>query len=318
MSIPNDATLISLNRPYVFKGTFPGGFVDQFVRKFPFHRIEQPTTQVSWNLLSSSNAISFYLPDPPSPLPTNPLNFSASNLTLTRVGDSVLVDYFSEVVSGNTNNLLDTEIQTKKVGIIRTLGAQIIQGNGIAPNIKGLQSLVISSQQFSVASTGGVPYLKELNQLVHMVRASDGCVGGGADCIVTHERVLRWILLALAPTYGILEFRHDADLGVSVPYFRGIPIYIGQSEAYDSPLAYDIWALKMSGPTGIRMLHAAGRSEEFGIDVVKIPIQPGSAQLGAFVGGLYGLMVPEAQSIARIQGVLDSTLTSVGIDPLPT
>jgi hypothetical protein len=240
-------------------------------------------------------------------------------VTLTRIGDSVLVDKYSEAASGNVNDLLQTEIQAKRVAIIQQLGVQTTQGNGTLPNLSGFSSVVSSNQEFSVSGTGGLPAMLDLLHLVHLVRASDGCVGAGADCLVMDERVLRYVVSMLSGEYfSLIDFAYDQDLGVSVPRFRGLPMYIGQVPAYGSPLAYDIWALKLTGPTGIRMLHATGTSDQYGIDVVQLPMQYGAAQIGAFVGGLYALMVPEAHAIARIQGVLDSALTTAGIGTLPS
>jgi hypothetical protein len=315
MAVPSDVTLVNLNQPYVFKGWFPGsyGIVDQFIRKVPFLQLQQPTTQVNWNLLSTSNVVVPYPPNPSSPLPTTPLNFTQSSVTLTRIGDSVLVDNYSEAASGNVNDLLQVEIQAKRVAIIQQLGLQITQGNGTSPNLSGFSTLVTSNQEFTQYS----PTPLHIYQLINLVRASDGSVGSGADCLVMDERVLRYLLTILPSYADYLDFVYDQDLGVPIPHFKGIPMYIGQVPAYGSPLVYDIWALKMTGPTGIRVLHATGTSDQYGIDVIQVPMQYGQAQVGAFVGGLYGLMVPEAHSIARITGVADSMLTSNGIVTLP-
>jgi hypothetical protein len=308
MAIPTDLTMITLNRPYVFKGCFPLGFIDQFIRKLPFQYLDQPTTNVFWNQISGSLTAAPYNAD--ANLPATPLNTTQKIILLQRIGDSVLVDQQSQTASGNTNDLLQTEIQAKRVAIVRSLGYQAILGDANSPNLNGL----ISESPSTITVSGtGVPTVNDLHRLVHMVRASDGAVGGGADCIVTHERVVRY-LLSLLNTSTALDFIFDPELGVPVPHFRGIPIYIGQVPDVGS-YAFDIWALKISGPTGIRMLHATGSSDRFGIDVVPVPLQPFKAQIGAFVGGLYGLMIPEPQAFARLAGTTAAGLNTAGVAP---
>jgi hypothetical protein len=188
MAVPSDVTLVNLNQPYVFKGWFPGsyGIVDQFIRKVPFLQLQQPTTQVNWNLLNTSNTVVPYSTSPT--LPTTPLDFAQSNVTLSRFGDSVLVDNYSEAASGNVNDLLQIQIQAKRVAIIQQLGAQIVDGDPELSTMSGLSDLVTSNQQFSVSGTGGLPSLHDLLHLLHLLRASDGSVGGGADCLVMDER----------------------------------------------------------------------------------------------------------------------------------
>lgn len=317
MGIPTNDSLVSLNRPYVFNGWYPLGFIDQFIRKIPFQRIDQPTTQVGWNTADPSLiTVPVFAQDDNVDLSAQ--DFSQTQMTLQRIGATALVDSLSQASSGNTNSLLDAEIQAKKIAIIRTLGAQIISGDGLTNNFNGLKAEIEASQEFSLSALAGagLPDHRDLLRLINMVRCSDGSVGGGADCIVTHEQVIRYIINDLADHGLVCATVYDADLGVSVPLFRGIPMYAGQVPLISGK--YDIWALKLSGPTGIRVLHATGQSSQFGIEVTPVPMQSVKSQIGAFVGGLYGLMVPEPQSIARIQGVSESDMESNGTLPLPT
>lgn len=313
MTIPSDSTLVNLNQSFVNRGWYPFGFVDQFIRKIPFLKLERPTIEVNWNVPSSivPMTVSPFLID--AALPSSAVEFIRKTISLQRIGDTALVDYLAQESSGNPNNLLDIQIQAKKVAIVRTLGQQIFQGNGTPPNLSGLSAVVTMGQQFTLSGT--LPAIADLEKLLHTVRASDGCVGSGPDCIVTHERVVRYLCSLLADK-GILGSIFDPTLGTAIPCYRGIPIFIGQV-AEDGLSPYDIWALKIFGPTGIRLLHTAGQASEFGIGVESIPMQATKSQLGAFVGGLYGLMIPEPQSIARIQGVTNGLLSAAGIDALP-
>lgn len=311
IGIPSDTTLVNLNRPYVFNDWYPGGFIDHFIRKVPFQRLQQPTTSVAWNTATSLSVVAPYAPNAGG-LGATPMNATHTSLTLRRIGDSAMVDALSQASSGNTNELLQAQIVAKKIGIIRKLGQQIIQGDGTGAQLIGLQSLVDTNQEFNVNAVTQVPTTIELDKLINLVRASDGCVGGGADCLVAHETVIRFIINTMAQ-YSLLDTAYDPDLGVPVVRYRGIPIYIGQITSGTSPPAFDIWALKLKGPTGIRVVHATGSSDSFGIDVQPIPMQAETGLVGAFVGGLYGVMVPEVESIARLQGTTFTGLSSAGI-----
>jgi hypothetical protein len=50
------------------------------------------------------------------------------------------------------------------------------------------------------------------------------------------------------------------------------------------------------------MLHSGGDPSRFGIDVTDIPAQPTVSKIGLFVGGSYALLLPEDESIARLNG----------------
>lgn len=318
MSIDN--SLNNLNRPYVFKGWYPQGFIDQFIRKVPFQRLEQPTAQVGWNVTGTTMSLSgaaFYSPGSAPPGLT--VDFKLVPKPFQRLGETLQVDNLAETASGNTNDLLEAAIQAAKISLIRTLGVEIFVGTGTPPDLNGLGYEVnLSGNQFNVTSSGLPSYI-DLLQLVNMVRASDGAVGGGADCIVTHERVIRYIVSEFFRLGVDCDMVYDADLGVTVPRFRGVPMYAGQVPLTSG--TYDIFALKMSGPCGIRVVHATGRSDQFGIDVAPIPMQATLTQVGAYVGGFYALMVPEDLSIARLQGTTSAALgtntTGAGIAVLP-
>ena len=320
MPLPTDNTVNNLNPALVLPGWYPTGFIDQFIRKIPFQRIERTTTTVTWNRWLVPT-----MPPPPPP-PEYPMpstyapNAALSNVavdtvqktvTLRRIGDTALVDQFSQMVSGAANDLLQMQIEAKKIGVIRRLGSEIIQGSGAGTSLSGLgneQTTDAPNQTIVVTAGGANLYasLEDLHRLVNLVRASDGYVGAGADCIVTHERVVRLLfhLSEISAGGTALTWERDPELGVPIPHFQGIPIYIGQVANFD------IWALKLTGPTGIRVLHGGGDAECFGIQVEPVPMQASQSNRGAFVGGYYALMVPEAQSLARLTGTTDGGLTS--------
>lgn len=327
MPIPTDTTNNNLNRSYVMNPSWvPGGFVDQFIRKVPFQRVERATTQVKWNRLPAGTSIpsvAAYAAD--GILSGLPIDVATlpKTVTLQRIGDMVQVDYFSQMASGDPTDLLKMQMAARKVGVIRSLGLQIVQGNGVAPQLSGLgnEQTVDGGPSFPVTGGVGFPTLQDLHKLVNAVRASDGFVGAGADCLMTHERVVRFILAIAenAPGGAGITWQRDADLGVPVPHFQGIPIYIGQAAGAASvpgpAVNYEVWALKLTGPTGIRVLHAGGDPDQFGVLNEPVPMQMNRSNLGAFVGGFYGLMVPEPQSLARLTGITEAGLATQNVAP---
>jgi len=91
MGIPTNDSLVSLNRPYVFNGWYPLGFIDQFIRKIPFQRIDQPTTQVGWNTADPSLiTVPVFAQDDNVDLSAQ--DFSQTQMTLQRIGATALVD----------------------------------------------------------------------------------------------------------------------------------------------------------------------------------------------------------------------------------
>ena len=313
-TLPTDATFTALNQPYVYEGWYPNGFVDQFIRKIRFERLQKPTATVLFNRVSGSlPGVDAFAPE--APMDNTAINASQQTVTLKRLGDVVLLDHLSGLVAGNVNDPMEMLTSMRKVSVIRTLGFQIINGDGTGANLAGLNALLSSGTQYTaVDPITDLPTWMDLRTLVHTVRASDGFVGGGADCLVTTDQVIRYFLKLqdTANDANRITFEYDADLGVPVPHFMGIPIYIGQVNAVDQ----DIWALKLNGPTGVRVIHATGSPEGYGVEVTPVPMQSTPANRGAFVGGMYGLMVPEAHSIARLGGILGSALSTAGAPAL--
>jgi hypothetical protein len=167
-----------------------------------------------------------------------------------------------------------------------------------ATTFNSLDLQIVATQKMTITT----PTKDDLHRLVHKARPSDGYCGAGPDCLAASERVVRQIIKYMEDSAGGgLTYSFDPDLGVPVPMFHGLPVYIAQLP--DTI----IYALKLTGPTGIRIVHGSGRSSEFGIEVREVPMQATVSKRGAFVGGFYSLIVPEELSIARIDGI--TTLT---------
>lgn len=296
-------TVANLSRTYVVPAWFPGGFVDQFIRKVRFERIDQPSESVRWNRADPLPAVAAY--DLGAVLPAAAMQTVRVTGTMRRIGDVAEVDTFQETSCSDPNPQLDVQVQAKRVAIVRTLGSLLVAG--AAGDFDSLAARIVAAQRMTGIST---PTLQDVARLIRRVTASDGWSGSGADCLVANERVARHLvrLLEEAPGGGPL-YVPDPDLAVPIPCFEGVPIYVGQVPTLVGPPRTSfIYALKLMGPTGIRILHGSGRACELGVEVRPLPMQAAASKRGAFVGGLYALLIPEDESFARIEDINMDTL----------
>lgn len=312
--------LANLARPFVASDWYPGGKLDQFIRKIAFQAVDGSTEKVSWNRALTMPTAPLYAISDIGNMANTMMNPDARvDSPMARIGDIVVLDSFQEDASSNIMDMLDVQIAAKKVMIVRQLGTQLFQGTGAASpqDVKGLGT----PQQVggapanlwvipSVNATGNALTKEQLHQLVTMVTASDGSVGAGADCIVGNDQAVRGIAKLLEDTGNGTHYVFDSDLGVPVLTFAGVPVYIGQVGTYNTGVSpkTEVFALKLTGRTAVRALHCSGDSAEFGIVAKPVSTPITNAYSAAFVGGLFGLMVPEKESAAKISDILVSNL----------
>ena len=314
MSLPSQTTVQNLSYAYKQPTWYPKGLLDQFVRKVPFEHVDQPSPSLDWNRATVS-------------IPALAVVAAGGTLTATamdttkvtgnwvRIGDVAEVDYFHKASASDPFDQLEVQVTAKKIACVRSLGLNILEGLGGADVFEGFKFRVTSGQTIGAANNGangGAPTIEEVHKLVSLVAASDGCVGAGADCLVAASKAVRFILKLIEDKGVTPQFVFDADLGVPVLLFNGIPVYVGQNATTETKGSgsnlTSIWAVKLNGPTGVRVLHSGGDPSGFGIEVSDIPAQPTVATAGKFVGGNYALLVPEDESIARLNGCNLSTL----------
>jgi hypothetical protein len=232
----------------------------------------------------------------------------------SRIGDTVEVDSADISSSEESQQQLDLQVEMKKAALIRQLSSQIILGNGSAPNLTGLAIGVDAVDQTidPAAGTGTAPTLDDYHKLLTLVTASDGSVGLGPDALVMHPRARRQLMNRLeTASGGCAHFAVDDSLDHPVLYFEGIPVYVSQSvsveEQADGSLdggsLTSVFAVKLNGPTGLRMLHQGGDSNSFGIMVEEVPPQLSVAKRAATVRGFYSLFIPEIGSLARLKAI---------------
>ncbi len=298
MAQPTANAITNLTRCLRLPGFFPGGYVDQFIRVLPFEEIGGYGRAVQINRTTSLGGVSFQLPG--AALTATQGDTALETFDFQRLGGIAQVDVSDIEASDPSNNQLELQVEMRRVAVIRQLGVAVFAGSGVPPNIAGLNNYLVVDQVVDVA--GAAPTLANYHRLVSIVRASDGFVGGGADALVMNANARRQLISILeAAGSASYCFAPCETLGVPVLKFEGIPVYV--TDAIPSPANITtIYAAKLKGPTGIRVLHVGGRSEEFGIVVDDVPNQMGVSERAKIVRGYYALLVPEAQSVAGIIG----------------
>jgi hypothetical protein len=301
MALPTAATVENLTRCKALPGFFPGGYVDEFLRKLPFEPLEGYGHLVQINRVTSLGAVTYFLAG--STVGNAASAVTPTTLTFSRVGDIVEVDSLDIDGSSPENEQLDLQAQMKRVSLLRSLSANVFTGNGTPPNLSGMEVQVTGGQ---VLDLGGVaPTLADYHRIISRVKASDGALGAGADAIVMHPRSRRQLIsLMEASGYGC-DYAFDPELGVPVLHFEGLPVYASEGiptteSAGNQSSAYPV---KLSGPTAVRMLHVGGSSDDFGIVVEDIPSQLTVTKRAKAVRGSYALMIPEVTCAARLEGM---------------
>jgi hypothetical protein len=307
MSLPSQTTVQNLSYVYKHPAWYPAGKLDQFVRKIPFEHVDQPSESMDWNRATALPTVVAFVPG--GALPATAMDTTKVTANWLRVGDVAEVDYFHKVAASDPFDQLEVQVTAKKVGVVRALGLGIVEGGGGAGIFEGFKFRITGGQTTGAAdnaANGGVPTLNDLHRLFYLVTASDGCVGAGADCFVAAPKAVRFIAKLIEDKGGTPQYVFDPNLGVPVLYFNGIPVYAGQNVSNETKGTgtnlTSVWAVKLTGPTGVRVLHSGGDPSMFGIDVTDIPAQPTVSKIGKFVGGSYALLVPEDESLARLNG----------------
>jgi hypothetical protein len=304
MALPNAATVESLTRCKALPGFFPGGYVDEFLRKLPFESLEGYGHQVQINRVTVLGAVTYFtagglVGNIASAVAASPVTFVVS-----RVGDIVEVDSADIDGSSPENNQLDLQVEMKKVSLLRSLSSAVISGNGVPPNLSGLEVLATGAQVLDLA--GVAPTLADYHRIIARVKASDGSIGAGADAIVMHPRTRRQ-LISLMETSGYgCDYSVDPDLGVPVLHFEGLPVYVSDGVPTNDGAVTDrssAYPVKLTGPTAIRMLHVGGTGADFGIIVEDVPAQLTVTKSARSVRGAYSLLVPEVACVARLMSM---------------
>ena len=298
MAQPTANAITSLTRCLRLPGFFPGGYVDQFLRKLPFEEAGGYGRSVQVNRTTGLGSVAFF--DPGDALSATQGDTALTTFTFQRIAGTAQVDVADIEASAEPDDQLELQVEMRKVALLRTLSSVVINGGGVAPTMAGLVTYATGGQMIDLA--GAAPTLAAYHRLVALVRASDGFLGSGADALVMSLNARRQLLSILEAASGSSYcFELDEQLGTSVLHFEGVPVYVSDGALPNaSPTA--IYAVKLHGPTGIRVLHVGGSSDEYGIVVDEVPNQMGVSERAAIVRGYYALMVPEPESVAALFG----------------
>jgi hypothetical protein len=190
---------------------YPGGLVDQFIRKLCFHKMERWTDTLIWNRASNMSDLvgNVAAYDQGTYRMATALDFSDSeSRTFWRFGD------FLEIDAHQDPALCEDQLRAKKAAVVRKLGDQVLNGVGTT-DLKGLAGAVLTSNSQTHKPTSGVPTLLDWDLLAWLVRPSDGMAGSGPDCYVCHWQMWKHLVKLIRAAGGTPEFQYDSVLGVN-------------------------------------------------------------------------------------------------------
>lgn len=302
--LPSTATVQNLNTPYRSGFFFPNDrIVDQFLRKITFEPVLMSTEKFSFGQASSIPNSTFFSRD-------GTLTNSATNIALPdsgefkRIGAEVEIDLFNQIGSRGTDQL-EQQVYAVKLRILRELSTKLLK-NATASSIIGLDQQLLNGN--GLILTASNPFtLQDLYKGVLSCKPTDNLVGAGADCILSHNSILRQVLYLLDQAQEEIEWRYDEDLDCEIPIICGVPWYL--SELAPSNRFY---ILKIQGKTSIRLLYAKDplhECDKFGIHVYTEPLKKEKNNLACTVIGYYQVFVPENTILVGMNSVMTPNIT---------
>jgi hypothetical protein len=309
MALPSSTTIQNLTRCKTLPGFFPGGFREELLRRIDFEDVTGYGQAVQVSRATLGAAVNYAAGG------TMPLNASSAALAafdFKRIGDTVEVDSADITSSEEAQQQLDMQVAMKRVALLRRLAQQVVQGTGTGDEVEGLASGVDAAQTIDPETGAGmVPVLDDFHRMLAMVSASDDGLGNGPDALVMHPRTRRLLAFLLETTGGGAEYAMDDAIGNRVLLFEGLPVYASESISTTEDTAgaptggvlSSVYGLKLDGPTGVRVLHQGGDTNDFGIAVEELTPQLNIAKRATTVRGCYALLIPEVASAARLKAV---------------
>jgi hypothetical protein len=296
MTYPSSTTIQNLNQENLnsqIKWTAYLGqtFSPHAVR---FVKSKHSTDTFEYNTADSLSALAPY--NRGATLGQNPVNTSVTTEPFQRFADSVVLDY-QDYQSAKGVSQIQQQIRSIQVRILRELSSQFFNGNGSAPNLKGL-----TGRASTTISSGGALALAELYNLRYSVKPSnDEGLGYGGNAWFSHSKVLRALFALLSTNIGALEWVYDNAINVSVPYFLGMPWYVDDSITVSSNLT-TVYAVNLNH---LRILYSCNDkypSDSHGLQVAEIPMQSAISEMGYLVTGIYAIQ-EDPGSVAKLQNV---------------
>lgn len=159
--------------------------------------------------------------------------------------------------------------------------------------------------------------LAEVRRIMRRVSPSHNGMGAGPNALLMSWRA-RDLMIRCERRQGYQPmFLPDPTSGGLRYHFDGVPVYVGPvredetgsgnaptfSTSTSTYVFTSIYALRIGGPTGVRVLHYGGTSAEKGIQVETLAEQTQDMAIGYRMTGYYTLFVPERQAVARLWGL---------------
>lgn len=297
--------------------------VDQFIRIVPFHNIEhtgQPHAR-QYIVRTVSDLFEPEFTARPGGTPWSPGSTTAAGQELeaavTRfkeLGTIVRTDVLM-TDQERGENVFAVQIGLAEIGVVRALSEAVFHSRPASDDqaeFAGLPFFLPPGSPNDVAFDPGVGLIGGMSEIVERVAPSDGDFGARADVLVMSSRVW-WRLLKALEDKGVTpDFYYCPWTGRVEFHFHGVPVVRGRVPEPASPTPTTVaWALKLLGPTGIKILHKGGDSAKFGVRTEPVTTMTGfdasgeasSTTRGVHVFGVYSLNVPEPNSIARLNGI---------------
>ncbi|MBI3566184.1 MAG: hypothetical protein HY079_13385, partial [Elusimicrobia bacterium] len=194
---------------------------------------------------------------------------------------------------GPLGDLQGAALRGARIRLIRDLSRSLFRP--LDPLWPGLSQALRAAPEQSVDLDPKLGLAGGLAALEALCAPSDGDLGGGPDAFVMGAKARRLLVsesekAGLAPDYRFTRLTERLTL-----HYHGVPVLLG--DVPDS----DAWALRLSGPSGVRVLYADGQELDWGITTRRDASQ-------GIVTASYALLVPEPRSVARVTGIFGERL----------
>jgi hypothetical protein len=228
-----------------------------------------------------------------------------------KVGVTVRID---ELMAGDVmQDVLDVQVELAHVAIIRALSEAILHSNPVSDDdgeFSGLPFFLASGGDQDITYDQSRGMIGGLSEIEARCRSGDDGLGAGPDVFVMSSRA-RWRLMKELEDKGLQpETRWCEWVGRDCLHFHGLPVVGGRVPEPASAIpSTEAWALTLSGPTAVQLLHIEG--DAFGLREDPVTTVAGlnasgeanSTTRGVEVYGVYSLLVPDSRTIARLRQI---------------
>jgi hypothetical protein len=211
-----------------------------------------------------------------------------------------------------TDKVMDVMFRLAQTAIVRALSEAIWSSappSDDGETFSGLPTFLTPSQDLAFDSTQS--YSANFDRLLARCHPSGNGEGTDADVIVCSESALINYTADRENRGLSVECYYSPLTGRIQRHHRGKPLLVGRvPEPAGSGVTW-AYTVKLLGPSGITVAHRGGDPEALGAEIGPVTTMIGldatgeaaSSTVGAEVWGEYALLVPEAQSVARMTGV---------------